>query len=118
VAGLGRFVRPEKGAFIGREAALRDRVVEPKRRLSILEIASRDVDPSGGEPVFFDGRCTGRVTSGGYGHTVGKTIALTYLPAEAARTSEGFTVEILGERFPARRMTEPHYDPNGERLRS
>jgi len=116
-AGLGRFVRPEKGDFVGREAAARDGRAEPKRRLSILEVASHEVDPSGGEPVFFGSRCTGRVTSGGYGHTVGKSIALAYLPAEAARATEGFTVEILGERFPARRMAEPHYDPKGEKLR-
>lgn len=116
-AGLGRFLRPEKGGFIGRDAALRDLASEPKRRLSILEVASRAVDPLGGEPVFFQGLCTGRVTSGGYGHSVGRSIALTYLPAEAAAATDGFAVEILGERYAARRMTAPHYDPKGERLR-
>ena len=57
------------------------------------------------------------MTSGGYGHTVGKSIALTYLPADAAAATEGFSVEILGERYPARRMAAPHYDPKGARLR-
>jgi dimethylglycine dehydrogenase len=116
-AGLARFVRPEKGEFVGRAAAARDLAAPPGRRLSILEVAAGAVDPRGGEPVFHDGRCTGRVTSGGYGHWVGKSIALTYLPADVAAAAAGFGVEILGERYPARRMTEPHYDPNGERLR-
>jgi dimethylglycine dehydrogenase len=61
------------------------------------------------------------VTSGGYGHHVGKSIALGYVPAElatpdAAGTS-GFEIEIIGRRRPARLQPEPLFDPQGLRMR-
>jgi len=116
-AGLGRLIKLDKPDFIGDEAARRDLASPPKRRLSILTVDSGEVDPWGGEPVFFAGEVAGRVTSAAYGHTVGKAIALTYLPAACADATEGFEVEILGRRCTARREARPLYDPDGRRLR-
>ncbi len=116
-AGLGWLVKADKGDFIGRDAALRDQAAAPRRRLSILAVESGELDPWGGEPVFHDGKVTGRVTSAGYGHTVGKAIALTYLPAACAEASDGFEIEILGTRYRATRQAKPLYDPEGKRLR-
>ncbi len=56
--------------------------------------------------------------AGGYGHTVGESIALAYLPLEHAHEGAEVEVEILGDRRPARVVGQPLYDPAGERLRS
>jgi dimethylglycine dehydrogenase len=69
------------------------------------------------EPVREDGKTIGWVTSGGYGHSVGKSLALAYIPADRARAGLAFTVEILGEQRPARIAFEPLFDPAGERMR-
>jgi dimethylglycine dehydrogenase len=67
-----------------------------------------------------DWRVVGWVTSGGYGHTVGLSLAQGYLPAELADThaKDLFQVEILGRRFPARIAIEPPFDPTGARMRA
>lgn len=116
-AGLGRLVRLDKGAFLGRAAAERDLAKTPDRRLSILAVECLDADPIGNEPVFHEGAVVGRVTSGAFGHTVGTAIALAYLPARALEDPDGFEVEILGERRPARLAPAPLYDPQGAKLR-
>ena len=57
------------------------------------------------------------VTSGGYGHTVGKSLALGYVPKGLAAASSGFEIEIIGERRGAKILKEPPYDPSGSRMR-
>ena len=66
-----------------------------------------------------DWRVAGWVTSGGYGHSVGLSLAQGYLPAALAeREEEGrFEVEILGVRQPARVLVLPPFDPDGARMR-
>jgi glycine cleavage system aminomethyltransferase T len=71
----------------------------------------------GSEPVRFDGSVLGRVTSGGYGYTVGRSIAYAYLPAGEAEPGRAIEVEIFGERVPGEVATEPLWDPRGERIR-
>ena len=74
--GLDRFIAFDKGDFIGRDAALKERDAGARRRLVTLEIDAVDADASGFEPVWHKGRRVGFVTSGGYGYTVGKSLAL------------------------------------------
>ena len=59
------------------------------------------------------------MTSGGYGHSVGLSLAQGYLPAALAERDEAglFEVEILGVRRPARIAVEPPFDPDGTRMR-
>jgi len=116
-AGLTPFVKTDKGAFIGRDAAAKAASTAPKRRLALFAIDAKDADPFGGEPIFQDGKCVGRLTSGAYGHWVQKSLALGYIPAEAVAKGKGFTVEILGERLAAELLSKPPYDPEGHRLR-
>ena len=78
-AGLARFIDFDKGDFVGRDAALRQRDEEPSHRLVTLVVDADDADAYGDEPVLADDRVVGFVTSGGYGHTVGASIALAYL---------------------------------------
>ncbi|MFN8629998.1 MAG: hypothetical protein U0838_06640 [Chloroflexota bacterium] len=62
--GLDRFVAPDKGAFIGREAFLRDAEAEPDRRLVLLRVDADDADAGEGDPIRADGVLIGEVTSG------------------------------------------------------
>jgi dimethylglycine dehydrogenase len=116
-AGLGHLVKPDKGRFVGRAAAVRDAKRKPKRRLVLLEVDARDADCVGGEAVLRGDSVVGRVTSGGYGHWVGKSLALAYVTAPAADELEGFAVDLLGDRLSARRLGEPPHDPAGARMR-
>ena len=116
-AGLDRFVdldkrglhRPRRGAARPREGpGAPPRHVRRRRR---------DADAIGDEPVWHDGKVVGWITSGGYGHCVGKSIALGYVPAALAAPRRGFEIEILGERRPAALALQPLHDPAGERMR-
>jgi dimethylglycine dehydrogenase len=114
-AGLERFVAFDKGEFAGREALL---AREPRIRLSTLVVDADGADAHGYEPVYVGGDLVTYVMTGGYGHTVGESIALAYLPLEHAREGSEVEVEILGDRRSARVAADALYDPTGERLRS
>ena len=115
-AGLERFVRFDKGDFVGREALLRQQEEGPRRRLCCLTVETLDADPHGHEPVLAGGGPIGYVSSGGYGHAVERSIALAYLPVAYAEPDTPLEVEVLGERRPATVVAEPLYDPKNERL--
>ena len=117
-AGLGRFVDWTKPDFIGRSAMVQDRSHPPSRRLCTFVVEAADADAIGDEPISRDGSVIGWVTSGGYGHCVGKSIALGYVTASVAAATEGFEIEILGERRRAVRCAHPLYDPDGRRMRA
>jgi dimethylglycine dehydrogenase len=117
-SGLDAFVSFDKEApFVGREAALAERERGPEKRLVALVVEADDVDVNRDEPLFHDGACVGYVTSGGYAHTTGHSVALGYVPSALARDDAVFEVEILGERRPARLQPRPLYDPEGARMR-
>ena len=117
-AGLGRFVALGKGDFIGRAAAAEERAGGGAMRLLAFEVSADDADAIGDEPIWHDGRVVGWVTSGGYGHRVGRSLALGYVPVALAAASGGFEIEILGARRPAQRLAACAYDPSGARMRS
>lgn len=117
-AGLGRFVALEKGEFIGRSAAVSERSSGEGMRLVAFAVDAADADAIGDEPIRHGGRVVGWVTSGAYGHRVRQSLALGYVPAALATASEGFEIEIIGERRPARRLSACAYDPAGTRMRS
>ncbi len=119
-AGLDSFIRFNKPVdFIGKAAAAAEKARGSEKRLVALVVDSDGVaDVNRDEPLFHGGDCVGYVTSGGYAHFVGKSVALGYVPAMLARPGEKFEVEILGERRPARVQAEPLHDPSGSRMRS
>jgi len=85
-------------------------------------VALRLEDPRsvalGSEPVRIDGEIAGRVTSGGYGYTVERSIAYAYVPAAAATPGQAVEVEVFGRWIPGEVAEEPLFDPQGERIRS
>ena len=114
-AGLERFVAFDKGDFVGRDALVERG--EPRIRLSTLVVATGDADPHAYEPVYAADELVSYVMAGGYGHTVGRSIALAYLPVEQTADGTELEVGILGERRSARVVADPLYDPSGDRLR-
>ncbi len=115
-AGLGFCVKLEKGDFIGREALLKTRGEQPTTRLACLVLDDPRSVALGSEPVRIGGDISGRVTSGGYGYTVGNSIAYAYVPA-TARAGTAVEVEIFGTWVPGRVAAEPLVDPEGTRVR-
>lgn len=116
-AGLDRFVRFEKAEFTGRAALLQQSGDGVRQTLSCLRVDAQDADAHQYEPVFAGDRRIGYVASGGYGHTVGASLALAYLPVGDAMPGTELTVEIIGNRRPATVVTQPVYDPDGLKLR-
>ena len=114
-AGLGFAVKLDKGDFVGRDALLAAQ--EPERRLACLTLAEPRAVALGSEPVRIDGELVGRVTSGGYGYTVERSIAYAYVPAAHAEPGRPVEVEIFGEWVAGEVAPEPLFDPAGERLR-
>jgi 4-methylaminobutanoate oxidase (formaldehyde-forming) len=118
-AGLGFAVRMSKaGGFIGREALAAARETGPDRTLACLVLDDLRAVALGNEPVRVEGAVLGRVTSGGYGFIVERSIAYAYLPVASATAGQRVEVDVFGEWVGATVSTEPLYDPEGAKLRS
>jgi glycine cleavage system T protein len=115
-AGLGFAVKLDKGDFVGREALLN--ASEPERRLACLVLDDSRSVALGSEPVRVEGVIAGRVTSGGFGYSVGRSIAYAYVPADAGKPGTVVEVEIFGEWIAGQVAQEPLWDPAGERIRA
>ncbi|HKO10186.1 MAG TPA: aminomethyltransferase family protein, partial [Alphaproteobacteria bacterium] len=115
-AGLERFLRLDKGDFVGRAALLAERARGPRERLAYLVVEVVDADALGGQAVLKDGRVVGIVTSGGYGHAVGRSIAWAYVEPALAAPGTALEVEILGERRRAHVAAAALHDPENRRL--
>lgn len=120
-AGLGFAVAKDKTEFIGRDAVLQKRESGLDRRL--VQFRLKDPEPMvfHNEAIVRDGKIVSRVTSGNYGHALGGTIALGYVPSAGESASDvlssTYEIEIAGERWPAEASLSPMYDPKSERMR-
>jgi glycine cleavage system T protein len=117
-AGLAFAVKVDKGEFKGRQALLATRTAEPNRRLCCLELADPRSVCLGSEPVRIGNEVLGRVTTGGYGFAIERSIAYAYLPAPAAVPGKAVEVEVFGEWVVAEVSAEPLWDPSGARIRA
>lgn len=113
--GLDALAASAKGDFVGREAVRAQHDNPPARRLATLVVEAGDADAHGGEPIWRGDARVGIVTSGGYGHTTERSLALGLVPREHSDAGERFTMEILGERRPATVLAAPLVDPRGPR---
>jgi 4-methylaminobutanoate oxidase (formaldehyde-forming) len=118
-AGLGFAVRADKGSFVGREALLERRNGKGvARRLACIVLDDALAVTLGSEPVGAAGEVVGRVTTGGYGYAVERSIAYAYLPVALAEVGSPVEVEVFGEWIGGTVAAEPLYDPKGERIRA
>ena len=109
-ADVMRFVKLDKD-FIGKDATLRSQAGPTPWTCAYLAVEAEDADCHGSEAVFANGARVGAVSSGGYGHSVGTSLAFAYLHPAHAAPDTPLEVMILGARRPARVLGEPAYDP-------
>ena len=123
-AGLGFAVKPDKGAFVGREAVLRKREAGLARRLMQFRLTDPGPLLHHGEPILRDGRIVGHLSSGNYGHTLGAAIGLGYVPCPepgetpASMLASSYAIEVAGRVFDAEASLAPLYDPASERMKA
>ena len=117
-AGLGFAVQLNKpGGFIGRDAVVEARTRGLERKLCCLVLADPMAVALGNEPVRVGDRIAGRVTSGGYGYTVRRSIAYAYLPLTDSAPGTEAQIDIFGEWVAAEVVRAPLWDPKGDRPR-
>ncbi|MCU9836362.1 FAD-dependent oxidoreductase [Ruegeria sp. WL0004] len=116
--GLERLIKADKD-FLHKAAWLKIKDNPVREVLSVFEIeAAHGADASGGEPIFTpDGQPVGRVTSGAYGYSVGKSLAIGYANPAVAKPGDVLEVFLLGKPHKAVLLAEPPFDPAGARLR-
>ena len=118
-AELMSFVRLDKNDFVGRKSLIElCKMGAPVKKLACLRIKEGKADAYGDEPVFSGDNIIGRVTSGGYGHRIGASLALAYLRPDFTGPGTKLSISILGERCDAVVVRSPIYDPQNLRPRA
>jgi glycine cleavage system aminomethyltransferase T/glycine/D-amino acid oxidase-like deaminating enzyme len=116
-AGLGFCVKLDKpGGFEGADALRQVKEQSVNRRLRCLTVDDPEVVALGNEPVRIDGQLQGRVTSGGFGYTVGRSIAYAYLPVDASPVGTPVSVNVFGEWVPGVVAAQPLLDPKSTKV--
>jgi dimethylglycine dehydrogenase len=120
-SGLDRFVHPNKGQFIGRDA-----LVEAKQNgldwnfvtMEVHGVGDGDSDARGSEPLYRNGQLIGRATNGAYGFRVNKSLALGMVKPDHSAIGTELEIKILGKLFKATVIPESPYDPDNKALRA
>jgi dimethylglycine dehydrogenase len=117
-AGMESLIAMNKGDFIGRDAVAQLSNETPPMTLAKFAVSPGKADAFGDEPILWEGKVAGWVTSGGYSPTADQSLAMGYVFSEFADHHDGFSIEIIGEGRAARRLPKPLFDPDGARLRA
>ena len=118
MTGMDRWIAWDKGDFIGREAALAERDGNgPAQKLVTLEVDTSDADASGYEPVWSGDELVGFVTSGGYGHTVQRSLAMALINTDKTDPGTPLKVHVVGKECAAKVIDASPYDPTGAAMR-
>ena len=118
MTGMDRWIAWDKGEFIGRDAAIAERDGNgPDMTMVTLQIEADDADASGYEPVWNGSERVGFVTSGGYGHTIEKSLAMALVQSHLAKTDQELTVHVVGFERKAKVIAPSPYDPKGAAMR-
>lgn len=118
MSGLDAFIDFAKPSFVGRDAALAERDAGAASQLVTLRIDSTDAEAAPMDPVWIGERRVGFVTSAGYGHTLGMSLAMAYLDSDVAADGTAVEVHVLGTRTPAEVIPRSPFDPTGSRMRA
>ncbi|MGL4592731.1 MAG: glycine cleavage T C-terminal barrel domain-containing protein, partial [Aestuariivirga sp.] len=120
-SGLDRFVHPNKGSFIGRDALVEGKAKGLNWNFVTMEvhgITDGDSDARGSEPLYHKGKLIGRATNGGFGFRVNKSLALGMVQPDVAAVGTELEIKILGKLFKATVIPESPYDPDNAALRA
>ncbi|MGB1152695.1 MAG: GcvT family protein [Paracoccaceae bacterium] len=116
-SGLDGFINWRK-EFVGKAATEAVRSAGAARKLVTLVVDVDGIDVSNDEAILHGGKAVGYVSSGGYAHHVGKSMAMGYVDADHAAAGNTLQVEILGQFYDAEVLGAPLYDANGANMRS
>jgi len=116
-SGLDIFIDWKKD-FIGKQATLAGKEKGMKKKLVTMVIETGDIDVVNDEAIVKDGDCVGYVSSGGFAHHLGKSMAMGYVPPELSSDGTTVEVEINGRFYPATVTAHPLYDASGAKMRS
>ncbi len=119
-SGLDRFVHPNKGQFIGRDALVAAREKGLNWNFVTMEVHGITDDWSdvrGSEPIYSKDKLVGRATNGGFGFRVNKSLALAMVKPEHASLGTELEVKILGKHFKSTVIAESPYDTDNVALR-
>jgi glycine cleavage system aminomethyltransferase T len=117
--GVGFCVKLDKdGGFVGRDALVDAKESGPRSKLVPILLEDPRSVALGNEPVRVGDEIVGRVTTGGYGYTLERSIAYAYVPPEHAEAGTDTEIEIFGQWTPGEVGSEPLFDPKMERIRS
>jgi dimethylglycine dehydrogenase len=118
MTGLDRWIDWSKD-FIGAEAAGKERETDSaSRKLVTLEVDATNADGSGYEPVWDGSKRVGFITSGEYGHFLGKSLAMALVDRKYVEPGTELSAHLVGEERPARVIPPSPYDPAGTAMRS
>jgi dimethylglycine dehydrogenase len=115
--GLARFVKMDKGDFVGRAGLAARQAEGPRKQLVTLQLDSTDAPAHGGASVMQEDRVVGTVTSGAWGHRVGKNLAYAFVDPAMSAVGQSMAVDVCGARVPAQVIVPGPYDPDGRRMR-
>ena len=116
--GMDRWIDWDK-EFVGKAAALAERDGNgPSQKVVTLAVEEGDADASGYEPVWSGDQRVGFVTSGGYGHTVGTSLAMAMVNSDLCAPGTKLQLHIVGKLRKARVIPPSPYDPSGKAMRS
>ncbi|MEO0390944.1 MAG: FAD-dependent oxidoreductase [Pseudomonadota bacterium] len=116
--GMDRWIAWDKPDFVGKAAAIAERDGNGPAQIVVpLKIDANGADASGYEPVWKDGKRVGFVTSGGYGHTVGQSLAMAMVDTDVAAEGTDLSVHIVGALCDAQVIAPSPYDPKGQAMR-
>ena len=120
-SGLDRFVHPNKGQFLGRDALVAGREKGLNWNFVTMEVhgvTDADSDTRGSEPIYSKGKLVGRATNGGFGWRVNKSLALGMVKPEFATLGSELDIKILDKIFKASVIAESPYDADNLKLRA
>jgi len=119
MTGMDRWIAWDKADFTGREAALAERDGNgPAQKLVTLSVDANGADASGYEPVWKGGERVGFITSGGYGHTVGHSLAMALVDTAQAVEGNDLSVHVVGVERAATVIPPSPHDPKGTAMRA
>ena len=118
-SGIGRFIHPNKGSFIGRDSLVEWREKGFENTFVTMEVHDvKDADALGNNPIYSNGKVVGRATGGNYGFRVQKSLALGMVGPEYSEAGTKLQMDILGTMHDVTVIPESPYDPENQRLKA
>ncbi|WP_299784236.1 FAD-dependent oxidoreductase [uncultured Marivita sp.] len=115
---LDRFVKLDKGDFIGRDALLRRHEAGLRKKLVTLRVDATHAPAHGGASVMKDGKVVGTVTSGDWGHRVGLNLAYAFVDTAVMEVGSEMELDLCGDIVPVQVIEPSPYDPGNTRMRA